>query len=133
MDLLNHAAGLSKAIDCNKYCEPVCVSVILQLSFLGYSVYFNNLCFLLEVRFNVGVLRITSALMCNSDKATSLQSCYCFSTSASDLQVYSMFVNVLRILLKSLLYPSNNVLESLIQLNTYLLENTKIIDVFWFF
>lgn len=43
-----------------------------------------------------------------------------------------MFVNVLKILLKTLLYPLNNVFESLIQLNTYLLENTKIIDVvFW--
>lgn len=31
----NHTAGLSKAIDCNKYCEPVCVSVIVQLSFSG--------------------------------------------------------------------------------------------------
>lgn len=31
----NHTAGLSKAIGCNKYREPVCVSVIVQLSFPG--------------------------------------------------------------------------------------------------
>lgn len=31
----NHTAGLSKAIDCNKCCEPVCVPVIVQLSFSG--------------------------------------------------------------------------------------------------
>lgn len=114
MDSLNHTAGLSKAIDCNKYCEPVCVSVIVQLSFLSCSVSLNNLCFLLEVRFNAGALSITSALTCNSDKAVSLESCYCFSTSALDLQVHSKFVNILKILLKTLLYPLNNVFESLI-------------------
>lgn len=31
----NHTAGLSKAIGCNKYREPVCVSVIVQLNFSG--------------------------------------------------------------------------------------------------
>lgn len=31
----NHTAGLSKAIDCNKYREPVCVSVFVQLNFSG--------------------------------------------------------------------------------------------------
>lgn len=48
-----------------------------------------------------------------------------------DLQVYNMLVNVLKILLKTLLYSLNNVFESLILLNTYLLENTKIIDMFF--
>lgn len=94
-----------------------------------FGLYFNNLCFLLKVRFNAEALSIASALMRNSDKAMSPESCYCFSTSALDLHVYSMSVNVFKILLKTLLYPSNNVFESLIQLNTYLLENAKIIDV----
>lgn len=48
-----------------------------------------------------------------------------------DLQVYNMLVNVLKILLKTLLYSLSNVFESLILLNTYLLENTKIIDMFF--
>lgn len=48
-----------------------------------------------------------------------------------DLQVYNMLVNVLKILLKTLLYSLNNVFESLILLNAYLLENTKIIDMFF--
>lgn len=37
----NHAAGLSKAIDCNKYLEPVCVSVIVQLSFSWAAIDFS--------------------------------------------------------------------------------------------
>lgn len=48
-----------------------------------------------------------------------------------DLQVYNMLVNVLKILLKTLLYSLSNVFESLILLNAYLLENTKIIDMFF--
>lgn len=48
-----------------------------------------------------------------------------------DRQVHKLLVNVLKILLKTLLYSLNNVFESLIPLNTYLLENTKIIDMFF--
>lgn len=49
-----------------------------------------------------------------------------------DLQVYSMLVNVLNILLKHFCILSlKNVFESLIPLNTYLLENTKITDNFF--